>query len=122
MEKNKLAYIVLFLIGTSLLAYSAQLLKSRSDLDPSQRSGLIKQGSEYILQMDITNDALIDSNYTISVFIDETQYDENIFLPRGSIFTYKHHFYPPLKNKWVNVSVYKEGETDPVSKSTYLIE
>jgi len=122
MDKKKLIFITLLFICASLLGYSGYLLKSNADLDQSQRSGLIRQGDEYILWLDITNNALIDSNYTICMLIDEKRYNESIFLGAGRIFTYEHHIYPPLENNWVNVSVYKEDEADPISKNTYFIK
>jgi hypothetical protein len=85
-----------------------------------QRSVLFKQGEEYIVIFDITNIDPENSNYTISVIVDDKRYDENIFLGAGRIFTYKHHIYPPLQDKRVNVTVYKENV--PVSANTYIIK
>lgn len=120
MQKNKLIYISLLLLCAALLIYAGHLLSSRADMSQPQRSVLFKQGEEYIVIFDITNSDPENSNYTISVIVDGKRYNETIFLGAGRIFTYKHHIYPPLQDKRVNVTIYKENV--PVSANTYIIK
>ena len=86
------------------------------------RSMFFRQDNEYVVILDITNSEPETRNYTISVLVDGKRYDENISLSAGRLFTYKHHVYPPLQDKRVNVTVYGENETVVVSKNTYVME
>ena len=122
MERNKLIYFLLLLVCIALILYAAHLFLSRAELSQPMRSMFFRQDNEYVVILDITNSEPETRNYTISVLVDGKRYDENISLSAGRLFTYKHHVYPPLQDKRVNVTVYGENETVVVSKNTYVME
>ncbi len=123
MGKNKLIYFYFFLLFLCvlLILYSGHLFISRASLNQSVKSVLVRQGGEFTVVLDINNNEPSARNYTISVLAGRMRREEHVYVGTGRTFTYMHHIYPPLEDKRVNVSVYREDEPVPVSKYTYVI-
>ncbi len=122
MGKNKLIYFFLLLLCMFLILYSGHLFVSRASLNQSVNSVLIRQEDEFIIVLDIINNEPSAQNYTISVMVDRMPYEIPVSVGAGGTFTYIRHIYPPLKDKMVNISVYRENDPVPVGENTYIIE
>lgn len=119
-EKHRLAYIILLVISGILILTAVYLYSSQADLDQSQKLALITLHDRYIIKFDLLNNDNVEYNYRISVTVDGKKYDEDILIRPEGVYTYRHQIYPPLKDKMINISIFRENE--PVSENTYLLD
>ena len=60
-------------------------------------------------------------NYTIVATLGGKSYTENVLIPRGRKFTYVCHIYQPELVEEVTIAVFRDGEPEPISQTTYQL-
>lgn len=117
---DRLAYIVLLVISGTLILSGSYLFLSRDNPDQAQKLAIIKQQDRHFIKFGLTNNEPVGYYYRISVTVDGNQYDEDVLIGPDGVYTYRHTVHPPIKDKMINISVFKENEL--VSENTYLLD
>ena len=86
------------------------------------RAHLLQGEDQCIIEFHIFNHEGRDQNYTITVVVDDKQYNESVLIRDGRIFTYIHHIYHDrVTEGHVCCAICKEGEETPFKQVKYYI-
>jgi hypothetical protein len=123
MSRLKIAYILSLAILGVLITFTVfRPVAMGGEYSEVQRAQLLEKEDRWIIEFHIFSHEAEDTNYDISVLVDEEQCVESIRLRPGELFKYIHHIYrDEPEGKDVAVSIYKQGEAIPFEKMTYYL-
>jgi len=122
--KIKILYIIsLVILAILVIVVVFKPLGETRGFSEVQRSQLLQVGNKWIIQFDILNREGKRQDYTINVFIDDTEYVEYVSIGKGRIYSYIHHVRSDMvSGDSINFIIYKEGNDKPIEQITYHLK
>ena len=128
MEKIRILYISLLIILICSLLYIGYMVSmlfgmGEEHLKTPVELERIDLEDQVIITFTITNQESRDLNYTVAFNINNMQDNHSICVLSGRSFSGKYHVYPEEdENMNITFIIYHEGELEPFTKKTWLIQ
>ena len=123
--KPRVVYLASLIILGVLVTFTVfRPMATGSEYSMVQRAHFLEREDRWVIELHIFNHEAEDTNYTITVLLDDELSTDIFWLRQGGLGKCSYHISRdyPGQGKEVSVAVYKEGEATPIDESTYYLE
>ena len=123
--KPRVVYLASLVILGVLITFTVfRPMATGGEYSMVQRAHFLEREDRWVIELHIFNHEAEDTNYTITVLVDEELSTESFRLRQGGLGKCSYHISRDKINqgKEVSVTVYREGEDIPIDESTYYLE
>ena len=122
--KSRILYIVsLVILGILLVFTVSRPIAASVEYSQVQRTQLLEEENQWIIELHILNNEGQDTDYTINVLADGASSTDTVTIQPQKVFKYIAHIYKKnLDTGRVSLTVYREGEATPFEQATYYLK
>ena len=125
MSKPRVVYLASLVILGVLVTFTVfQPMATGGEYSMVQRAHFLEREDRWVIEFHIFNHEAEDTNYTITVLLNDELSTDIFWLKQGGLGKCSYHISRDSINqgKEVSVTVYKEGETTPIDEATYFLK
>ena len=125
MFKPRVVYLAsLIILGVLVTVTVFGPMATGGEYSMVQRAHFLEREDRWVIELHIFNHEAEDTNYTITVLLDDELSTESFWLRQGGLGKCSYHISRDNVNqgKEVLVAVYKEGEATPIDEAIYYLE
>ena len=121
----KVVYLAsLVILGVLITSTVFRPMITGGEYSMVQRAHFLEREDRWVIEFHIFNHEVEDTNYTITVLLDDELSTDSFWLRQGRLGKCSYHISRNEFNqgKEVTVTVCKEGEATPIDESTYFLQ
>jgi len=125
MSMPRVVYLASLVILGVLITFTVfRPMATGGEYSMVQRAHFLEREDRWVIEFHIFNHEAEDTNYTITVLLNDELSTDIFWLRQGGLGKCSYHISRDRINqgKEVLVAVYKEGETTPIDEATYFLK